>query len=252
MVHYVYLITNKINNKKYIGKHSGELDDDYLGSGENIRAAIKKYGKENFEKSILYIAETEEESYAMEEKLIKEFNAVESEEYYNISPGGEYKYKKVSPRDRSYTKTEEYRKKMSEACSGKNNGMYGRHHTEESKRKMSEHRTGKTAGEKNGMYGRHHTEEAKKKISENSIGKTAGEKNGMYGHSKDNALNGKWVEMYDENYVLLRTFKAKTAVLDFLGVKSHKQLDKAIKEGTLYKGYYWKVISRKKKSVETK
>ena len=62
MTHYVYQITNLINNKKYIGKHSGELNDSYLGSGENIKNAIKKYGKENFRKDILYIAQTEEEA----------------------------------------------------------------------------------------------------------------------------------------------------------------------------------------------
>jgi hypothetical protein len=41
------------------------------------------------------------------------------------------------------------------------------------------------SGEKNGMYGRKHTEESKKKMSEHSIGKNLGENNGMYGHSKD-------------------------------------------------------------------
>lgn len=224
MVHYVYLITNKINNKKYIGKHSGELDDNYLGSGENIRAAIKKYGKENFEKTILYIADSEEECYAAEEKIIKDFNAVESDEYYNISPGGQYKYKKVALKDRSYTQTKEYRENMSKAVSG----------------------------ERNGMYGRHHTEESKQKISQNRVGKASGKENGMYGHSKNNALNGKWIGMYDENNNLMKIFKAKTAVLEYLGLKGHTQLDKALKEGTLYKNYYWKVVPKEKRSVETK
>ena len=109
-------------------------------------------------------------------------------------------------------KTEEYRKNMSIAVLGEKNGMYGKHHTEESKQKMSEH----------------------------SKGKTSGEKNGMYGKKGDKALNGKKIEMYDENMNLIRTFNAKTAVLDFLNMKGHVSLDKAIKNGTLYKGYYWK------------
>ena len=102
------------------------------------------------------------------------------------------------------------------------------------------------------MYGKHHTEEAKKKMSEHSKGLTAGEKNGMYGKSKDKALNGKWIEMYDENHNYIKTFKAKTAVLDFLQMKGHTDLDKAIKNGTLYKGYYWKQVQKVKESVETK
>ena len=112
--------------------------------------------------------------------------------------------------------TDEYRNNMSKAVSGCKNGMYGKHHTKESKKLMSEH----------------------------SKGKTSGEKNGMYGKSKDNAINGKKINMYDENHILIKTFNAKTAALDFLGLKGHVGLDKAIKEKTLYKGYFW--------SVETK
>lgn len=48
------------------------------------------------------------------------------------------------------------------------------------------------------MYGRHHSQEAKRKMSENSKGKVAGEKNGMYGKKGNAALNGKKIEMYDE------------------------------------------------------
>ena len=40
--YYIYETTNNINNKKYIGKHYGEIDDSYLGSGILIKKAIKK------------------------------------------------------------------------------------------------------------------------------------------------------------------------------------------------------------------
>lgn len=41
----IYKITNKVNQKFYIGIHKTEnINDDYYGSGHCIKAAIKKYG----------------------------------------------------------------------------------------------------------------------------------------------------------------------------------------------------------------
>ena len=257
--YYIYLTTNNINGMKYIGKHYGELDDAYLGSGTLLKQAIIENGKENFSKEILYISQNETENSHKEIEYIALYNATSNPLFYNIHAGG-----KGGNTTAGYTEEEKMalRKKLSELQTGKNNGMYNKHHTEQTKaflsywakferdnsvyqteefrKKMSE----KTSGEKNGMYGKHHTEEAKKKMSENSKGKTSGEKNGMYGKKGDKALNGKHIEMYDENWNLLRTFNAKTAVLDFLNLKGHVQLDKAIKNQTLYKGYYWKKIDK--------
>lgn len=99
-----------------------------------------------------------------------------------------------------------------------------------------------TSGSNNGMYGKKHTEESKQKMSINSKGKNIGEKNGMYGKSKNDAINGKRVAMYDASHSLIQIFNAKTAVLDYLNIKGHTQLNKAIKEHTLYKGYYWELV----------
>ena len=57
--YYIYLTTNLINGKKYIGKHYGEINDSYLGSGILIKKAIKKYGSNNFTKKILFISKDE-------------------------------------------------------------------------------------------------------------------------------------------------------------------------------------------------
>lgn len=46
---------------------------------------------------------------------------------------------------------------------GEKNFMYGKHHTEESKKKISS----KNKGENNGMYNKHHSLESRNKISEN-------------------------------------------------------------------------------------
>ena len=257
--HYIYLTTNNVNGMKYIGKHYGELDDSYLGSGKELKKEIAKYGKDCFTKSILFVSKDDLENSEKEKQFIALYNAVSNPLFYNIHEGG-----CGGNTTAGYTPEEKeaLRRKLSEVNRGKNNGMYGKHHSEETKaflsywaeferdnfpyrteefrQKMSE----RTKDSNNGMYGKKHTEESKQKMSVNSKGKTAGEKNGMYGKSGNQALNGKRIEMYDENWNLVQTFNAKTAVLQFLGMKGHTQLDKAIKNQTLYKGYYWKQIEK--------
>lgn len=253
--HYIYITTNLINEKKYIGKHFGELNDSYIGSGKKLKEDIFIYGKENFKKEILYISNSDEENCEKEKQFIKAFSAIKNDNFYNIHEGGNGGNTMAgwSEKDKK-----NYSKKMSLKFSGKNNPRYGIHLTEETKNKIRQNRDTKymkteeykktmskaISGDKNGMYGKHHTEESKKKMSENSKGKTSGNKNGMYGKSNENAINGKKVYMYDKEWNLIKVFVSKTEVLNFLNLKGHTGLDKAIKEKSIYKNYYW--------SVETK
>jgi group I intron endonuclease len=88
MFHTVYKTINKVNNFEYIGVHSTEnINDDYLGSGKYLKRAIKKYGKHNFKKEILYICDTKEECYKIERDLVTE-TYILNENVYNIKPGG--------------------------------------------------------------------------------------------------------------------------------------------------------------------
>lgn len=86
---YVYITTNKINGKFYIGKHSTDnLNDNYLGSGIMLNNAIKKYGKENFKQRILCFCDSEEEAFEVEKYLVTEY-IVSREDCYNLHIGGD-------------------------------------------------------------------------------------------------------------------------------------------------------------------
>jgi hypothetical protein len=88
MFYTVYITTNLVNGKKYIGKHAtSNLEDGYLGSGLVLSRAIQKYGRENFEKQILFVFDTEQEMNDKEAELV-DIEIVLSEEYYNVSLGG--------------------------------------------------------------------------------------------------------------------------------------------------------------------
>ena len=53
--YYIYITTNSINGKNYVGKHYGEFNDKYKGSGVLITKAFEKYGIENFSKEIIAV-----------------------------------------------------------------------------------------------------------------------------------------------------------------------------------------------------
>ena len=253
--YFVYLTINNTNQKKYIGKHYGEETDNYLGSGTLLIQAINKYGAENFSRSILQFANSEEEAFSLEKEYINKYNAIHSREFYNLHEGGRGGNTKAGW---SKEQKENYSKKMSEITKGRNNGMYGKSHSKQTisylknyaqnVRDNSVYRTQDfrekisklTKGENNGMYGKKHNEDTKKIMSINRQGKICGAKNGMYGKSRDKAINGKRVCAIDEAGNIIMHFVSKREALSFLGVKGHTGLDKAIKNGNKYHGYYWR------------
>lgn len=255
---FIYITTNNINNKKYIGQRKiqgDSTDDAYLGSGIAFTEAVKKYGKENFTREIIAYTQSEEETNELEEYYIALHNATASKEYYNIHAGGKGGSKFAGW---SEERLNEFKRMRSLQYSGENNPRYGIPCSEETRERIRQARLNSasttfqskeflermsqvTSGENNGMYGRKHTEEARRKMSENSKGKTCGEKNGMFGKSGELAPNGKPVYKYhDEQHMqLAQEYNSVQCVLKDLGLKGHVGLYKAIKQNTLYKGYYW-------------
>lgn len=90
----VYVYTNKINNKKYVGQTKHALKIRAGKDGRNYDHctyfwnAIKKYGWNNFESKIIYNDLTKSEADALEIKLIKELNTTNDKYGYNILQGG--------------------------------------------------------------------------------------------------------------------------------------------------------------------
>jgi len=66
----IYLITNRINKKKYVGAELRN-NPDYFGSGRLIKNAINQFGKENFTKEIIYTIPGEKSKDWEELKLIE-------------------------------------------------------------------------------------------------------------------------------------------------------------------------------------
>lgn len=89
---FIYITTNHINGRRYIGQKKFDEKKEwraYLGSGLALKNAIKKYGKENFSKNIIYVAYSKEDLDKAEKGYIEFFDAVDSVDYYNIGLGGE-------------------------------------------------------------------------------------------------------------------------------------------------------------------
>ena len=93
MYGYIYLTTNLINNRKYIGKHkSSHFDESYKGSGKILKQAFEKYGWENFKVELLEECNNEDDLNQSEIKWIAKFDATHSKEFYNIAYGGAHSW----------------------------------------------------------------------------------------------------------------------------------------------------------------
>ena len=88
---YFYIINNLINGHFYLGVHStNKLADGYMGSGDAIKAAIKNYGKENFELTPLKFFKTRKELMAFEKEIVNDtFLQYYRGICYNLKKGGE-------------------------------------------------------------------------------------------------------------------------------------------------------------------
>lgn len=138
---YIYLTTNLVNGKQYVGQHlSDGFDKYYKGSGNAIKNAFNKYGWDNFKCEIICWCSTQTQLNEAEDNYIKLLDTMYPNGY-NLKGGG---------------------------ANGK--------HSKESIEKMILNRKGKNLGQISPMKGIKHTKEAKQKMSEAHLGKHLSEK----------------------------------------------------------------------------
>lgn len=175
----IYCIENLTTNKKYIGqsvdvdgrwsKHKGELnhgthDNDYL------QKAWNKYSENDFK---FYILEYCDHSELDEREIyyIDFYNTLDRDWGYNLKSGGQTSGGKP---------TDYVRQKQSEALkqSYRNNDELRNKRRQDALQQWADPEIKqKIMGENNGMYGKHHSEEVCKRIGEKMRGNTNGRGN---------------------------------------------------------------------------
>ena len=173
----IYSCFNTITGKHYIGqtkftafeRFRGHLKESRMQKSHRKRSkfhsALRKYGKDAFIITILTTCNTQTEADLAEQYWISYFNSTNDEFGYNTAIGGLTHF---GPKNH----TEETKAKMSAVKLGKK-------FTEEHKRRISEANKGKKydCKEDHPWWGRNHSEEARKKMSESIAKLTKGEGN---------------------------------------------------------------------------
>lgn len=181
----VYMHTNKINGKKYIGITRQEVYKRFR-NGEGYRGshafygAIQKYGWDSFTHEILFTGLTAKEAGKKEIELIKKYNT--QIDGYNILIGGFAGTQGIKISEETRAKMSESHKNMSDETKRKMSiAQQGRTHTPETieKIKKSHKHTSPTeehkkhlselfSGKNSVWYGRKHTQEEIAKIKAGS------------------------------------------------------------------------------------
>lgn len=149
---YIYLITNRITGKQYVGQSQCEDIEKRWNQhrtickyslGRLIFNTYKKYGIENFKFQLICICFDEDcDNYEIE--YIKKYNTL-APHGYNLTEGGKSakhseETRKLMSEKIKLAATPEWRKQISERQKGEKHFGYGKHLPDAQKEKMSEKR----------------------------------------------------------------------------------------------------------------
>jgi hypothetical protein len=202
--HTVYLTTNPISNKFYIGKHSRLKPDGYKGSGVWVNNCKKS--NIQLDCKVIAVCQTEKDAYNFERTMVQAAKQQYPDFCMNLLDGG------IGF--------------LVGQNKGKPSGMLGKKHKLETIEKLKQNGK-KRAGEKHHMYGKTHKLESRKKMSETHI---------LHGH-----LRGKKVLCVEENVIYNSLAEAARNVSKDSNGRNNIRKSCNGFAGKIY-GYTWKFI----------
>ena len=228
----IYMWTNLLTGDMYIGQ-SIDLSKrfrkyftiSYIKSRKEliISRALIKYGYANFSVSILEYCDRCDLT-AREQHYLDKFNP-----QYNIL--------KIAGSSLGFKQSEETRLKISKALKGIYTGdksaLFGRFHTEETKKKMSLSK----AGENNPLYGKTHNEDTKELMRQRALNR----KHSCETKDKMSKTHGNPVNIYEKSsskgFELIGSFVSARRAAKFLGI-SGSTVIRYMQSGAIFKDRY--------------
>lgn len=200
----IYSCFNTITGKHYIGqtkftafeRFRGHLKESRMQKshrkGSKFHSALRKYGKDAFIITVLTTCNTQDETDLAEQYWISYFKSTDDEFGYNTAIGGLTHFgpknhseeTKAKMREAKLGKkfTEEHKRRLSESGKGKHNHtkenhpLWGKKHSEETRKKIADANRIKSSGENNARWGAIVSDETRRKISEANKGLFLGSK----------------------------------------------------------------------------
>jgi group I intron endonuclease len=169
LIMYVYLITNKLDNRKYTGSRITRsiqgIEENYWGSSKYLKEDIKNLGKENFKKEIIGIYDNEEDLLEHEVQCIKDYNTMWPNGYNRCIPYTKRKFL-------GKPKSEEHKRKISKKLKGRKispesieQGLKTkREYSKKAKERLSKKISKAKKGQPSSNKGKKMSEEQKEKI----------------------------------------------------------------------------------------
>ena len=178
MKHYVYKITNLIEDKHYIGVRSAknpskDLSIIYFSSSSDEEFMLEQQEfPDRFKYEILEVFPTRSAAVNKEIALHNFYDVAVNESFYNKSKQTSTGFCRLGT---TFNHTEEAREKISASKIGENHHFWGKPIPIKTREKMSASKI----GENHFMWGKKHSEETKTKISETLKGGTLAEETKM-------------------------------------------------------------------------